>query len=107
MLLGGSEFHVDVDVVDRAGSSVTESWRDQQVFPLYKLCGEGRLYGHQITHDGLKELCDQWSDGLDALTEDAEIMGETLTKAAQAYRAVDSAGARSLSADPGLGAIDG
>lgn len=52
------------------------------------------------------DFCVRWSDGLDTLTEDAGAIGDTLSKVACAYRALDTATAQSLSGDPGVGAVD-
>jgi hypothetical protein len=105
MALDGPGFHVDVDSVDEAAMGITQSVQDQENFQLRGLCGDARLYGHAGLHDALTEFCVRWSDGLDTLTEDAAAIGDTLSRAAQVYRAVDETAAGSLRSDPGVGAV--
>lgn len=89
-----------------AGGGITRAVKDQENFELRGLCGDSDLYGHQGLHDALMDYCVRWSDGLDVLTGDAGAIGEALTKAADAYRGIDDATARTLGGDPGEGAVD-
>jgi hypothetical protein len=107
MALDGPGFHVEVGALDEAAAGITQSVQYQDTFELRGLCGEAGLYGHAGLHDALSEFCVRWSDGLDALTDDAEAIGHTLSRVAQVYRAVDGAAARSLGSDPGVGAVGG
>jgi len=102
----GPGFHVDVDKVEQAASGITKSVDDQSNFELRGLCGDSPLYGHGGVHDALMTFCVRWSDGLDTLTEDAGAIGDVLTKAAAAYRAVDQAGAQALTGDPATAAVE-
>jgi hypothetical protein len=106
-VLDGPGFHVDVDAVEEAARGVSESVRDQDNFELRGLCGDSDLYGHAGLHDALMDYCVKWSDGLDVLTDDAGAIGGALTKAVQAYRAIDEATALTLGGDPGTGAVEG
>jgi hypothetical protein len=103
----GPGFHVDVDKLAEAGNGISQSVKDQENFQLRGLCGDSDLYGHQGVHDALMDFCDKWSDGLDILTDDAGKIGDALTRAANAYRGIDDATARTLGGDPGMGAVDG
>lgn len=105
-MLDGPGFHVDVDAVDEAARGVSESVRDQDNFELRGLCGDPDLYGHAGLHEALLDYCVKWSDGLDVLTDDAGEIGDALSKAVQAYRGIDEAVARTLTSDPGTGAIE-
>ncbi|TNC28267.1 hypothetical protein FG385_06215 [Amycolatopsis alkalitolerans] len=105
--MDGRGFHVDVDKVAEAGRGISRSVKDQQSFQLRGLCGDAGLYGHQGVHDALMDFCVRWSDGLDMLTDDADKIGSALTRAANAYRGVDDATARTLGGDPGEGAVKG
>lgn len=96
---------MDVSALEVAARGVTQSMRDQDGFELRGLCGEPELYGHTGVHDTLMEFCVRWSDGLDLLT-DAEEIGNTLARVAEAYRGTDEDAARSLPADPGVAAVD-
>ncbi|MTD55294.1 hypothetical protein GKO32_15100 [Amycolatopsis sp. RM579] len=100
-------FRVDADKVAEAGNGISRSVKDQDNFELRGLCGESDLYGHQGLHDALMDFCVRWSDGLDVLTGDGGAIGSALTKAADAYRGIDDATARTLGGDPGQGAVDG
>jgi hypothetical protein len=106
-VVDGPGFHVDVDKVTEAGNGISRSVTDQQGFQLRGLCGDAELYGHQGVHDGLMDFCARWSDGLDILTDDADKIGATLTRAANAYRGIDAASARTLRTDPGQQAVEG
>ncbi|MEV0074410.1 hypothetical protein [Amycolatopsis sp. NPDC050768] len=55
-------------------------------------------------HDALMDFCVRWRDGFDTLTDDTGAISDTLSRATQAYRAVDDAATRSLTTDPGEGA---
>ncbi|WP_346056625.1 hypothetical protein [Amycolatopsis dongchuanensis] len=103
----GSGFSVDVDAVAEAATGITQSVSDQRSFHLRDLCGDSGLYGHQGVHDALMDFCVRWSDGLDVLTDDADRIGETLTKVVAAYRGTDEATARTLGADPAQEVVDG
>lgn len=105
--MDGPGFHVDADKLAEAGTGISRSVKDQQSFQLRGLCGDSDLYGHQPLHDALMDFCVRWSDGLDILTDDAGKIGDALTRAANAYRGIDAANARSLGGDPGTGAVDG
>lgn len=105
-VVDGPGFHIDVDKVAEAGSGISRSVTDQQGFQLRGLCGDVELYGHQGVHDGLMDFCTRWSDGLDILTDDADKIGATLTRAANAYRGIDDATARTLRTDPGQQAVN-
>lgn len=105
MSVDGPGFHVDVDVLDNAGKGITQSVHDQETFALRGLCGDAELYGHAGVHNALADYCARWSAGLDTLTEDAGVIGDCLTHAADAYRGIDEAAARQLPADPGTAAI--
>jgi hypothetical protein len=106
-VVDGPGFHVDVDTVAEAGTGITQSVTDQENFELRGLCGDSALYGHQGLHDALMDFCVRWSDGLDVLADDAGKIGAALTRAADAYRGIDDASARTLGGDPGQGAVDG
>ncbi|RJQ81432.1 hypothetical protein [Amycolatopsis panacis] len=106
-MLDGPGFHVDVDVVDGAARGVRDSVRDQNNFELRGLCGDSGLYGHAGLHDALMDYCVKWSAGLDVLTGDASEIGDTLSRAVQAYRSIDEAASRTLGGDPGTGAFEG
>lgn len=71
MELNGPGFHVDVDAVSQAATGISRSVEDQDNFELDDLCGDA----------------ERWSNGLDALAGDAEVIGESLTRVAQTYRA--------------------
>jgi hypothetical protein len=105
-VVDGPGFHVNVDKVAKAGSGISQAVKDQDNFELRGLCGDSDLYGHQGLHDALMDFCVRWSDGLDVLTDDAGAIGDALTKAADAYRGIDDATARTLGGDPGQGAVD-
>jgi hypothetical protein len=98
--MDGPGFHVDVGKVEEAASGITKSVDDQSNFELRGLCGDTSLYGHGGLHDALMNFCVRWSDGLDTLTDDAGAIGDVLTKAAAAYRAVDDAAVKTLTGDP-------
>ncbi|MEV5721471.1 hypothetical protein AB0L41_47095 [Amycolatopsis mediterranei] len=92
--------------MEEAANGIKRSVTDQSSFELRDLCGDTRLYGHDGLHNSLMNFCIRWSDGLDILTDDADAIGDVLTKAAAAYRATDSAAAGSLTTDPGQGPVD-
>jgi hypothetical protein len=100
--MDGTGFHVDIDVLDEAGSGITQSVADQDKSELADVCRDRSTYGHAGVHDAMKNFCERWNDGLDLLTGDAKAIGDMLSRVARAYRAVDAAAARSLSTDPGL-----
>ncbi|KAA9157945.1 hypothetical protein FPZ12_023975 [Amycolatopsis acidicola] len=104
--MDGPGFHVDLDKVDEAATGIKESVDDQDSFELRGLCGDRDVYGHSGAHDSLMDFCVRWSDGLDNLTDDAGAIAEALSRATQAYRAVDGVTVRSLTTDPGEGAVD-
>jgi hypothetical protein len=54
-----------------------------------------------------RNFCDRWSDGIDILTKDAEVIGDVLGKVALAYQAADQGAAGRLTADPGKPVVDG
>jgi hypothetical protein len=105
--LDGPGFHVEIDALDIAARGTTQSVHDQDTFELSGLCGDVTLYGHAGVHDALMDFCVRWSDGLDVLTEDADVIGDSLTRVANAYRSVDEAAARAMTADPGMADMDG
>jgi hypothetical protein len=105
--LDGPGFHVEIDALDSAARGITQSVRDQDAFELRGLCGDVTLYGHAGVHDVLMDFCVSWSDGLDVLTDDADAIGDSLTRVANTYRSVDEAAARAMTADPGMAGIDG
>jgi hypothetical protein len=105
-VVDGPGFHVDVDKMAEAGSGISQAVKDQDNFELRGLCGDSGLYGHQGLHDALMDFGVRWSDGLDVLTDDAGAIGDALTKAANAYRGIDDATARTMGGDPGQGAVD-
>lgn len=107
MALDGPGFHVDVDALDEAAQGITQSVQDQDNFALRGLCGDAGGYGHAGLHDALAQFCARWSEGLDTLTQDAGVIGETLSQVAQVYRNVDENAARSLRSDPGVEAVGG
>jgi hypothetical protein len=104
---GRTWFHVDVGKLDEAASGIRRSVHDQESFELRGLCGDTGQYGHSGLHDALMAFSVRWSDGLDSLTKDAGAIGDVLARASTAYRAIDEATARSLTSDPGKGAVDG
>ena len=104
--MDGPGFHVDVAAVDEASTGIKQSVQDQDAFELRSLCGDTDLYGHSGLHDALMDYCVRWSDGLDTLTDDAEAVGDALSRVAEAYRSVDEAALRTLSSDPAVGAVD-
>ncbi|MEV6903445.1 hypothetical protein [Amycolatopsis sp. NPDC051372] len=95
-----------MDKLDEAASGIRQSVDDQENFELRGLCGESSLYGHGGVHDALMDFCVCWSDGLDTLTDDAGAIADTLSRATQAYRAIDEAATRSLKTDPAVGAVN-
>lgn len=105
--MDGPGFHVEIDRVREAATGITRSVQDQDNATLGDLCGGSEMYGHAGLRDALADFCGRWSDGLDILTEDAGAIGDSLSRVAQAYQAVDEAAAGSFSGDPGEGAVDG
>lgn len=105
-VVDGPGFHVDVGKVEEAANGIKRSVTDQSSFELRDLCGDTSLYGHDGIHNALMNFCVRWSDGLDILTDDADAIGNVLTRAAAAYQVTDSAAAGSLTADPGQGPVD-
>jgi hypothetical protein len=105
--MDGPQFHVDIPKVEEAAKGIAASVDDQHHFKLKRLPGPAEMYGDDDLHDALRDYCDRWSDGLDILTDDARTIGDALTRVAQAYRATDEAAARSMTADPATGAVDG
>ncbi|MDT8910037.1 hypothetical protein [Amycolatopsis sp. PS_44_ISF1] len=105
MSVNGPGFDVDVDVLDNAGKGINQSVHDQETFALRGLCGDAELYGHAGVHSALADFCARWSTGLNTLTDDAGVIGDCLTHAADAYRGIDEAAAQHLPADPGTAAI--
>ncbi|WIX79213.1 hypothetical protein QRX50_49185 [Amycolatopsis carbonis] len=95
-----------MDKLDEAATGIRQSVDDQENFELRGLCGDSSLYGHSGVHDALMDFCARWSDGLDTLTDDIGAIADTLSRATRAYRAIDDAATRSLTADPGEGAVD-
>ncbi|MGW4489018.1 hypothetical protein ACWEOE_34935 [Amycolatopsis sp. NPDC004368] len=95
-----------MEKLDEAATGIRQSVDDQENFELRGLCGDSGLYGHSGVHDALMDFCVRWSDGLDTLTDDAGAIADTLSRATQAYRAIDDAATRSLTTDPGQGAVD-
>jgi len=106
-VVDGAGFHADVQVIEEAASGIAESVRDQDSFELRGLCGEPELYGHTPLRNALMDFCVRWSGGLDALTDDAGTIADSLARVARAYRAVDSVAAQTLGADPAKQAVDG
>lgn len=106
VVVDGPGFHVDVDKVAEAGSGISRAVKDQDNFQLRGLCGDSDLYGHDGVHGALMDFCVRWSEGLDVLTDDAGAIGEALTNAANAYRGIDDATARTMGVDPGQEAVD-
>jgi hypothetical protein len=106
-VLDGPGFHVDVAVIDEAATGVTQSVHDQSGFALRGLCGDPELYGHVPLHDALMDFCVRWSGGMDDLTSSAGALGDALTRVGAVYGAIDGAAAKSLTADPAVGATGG
>jgi hypothetical protein len=98
-------FHVEVDKLDEAATGIKQSVDDQENFGLRGLCGDSSLFGHSGVHDAMMDFCVRWSDGLDTLTDDAGAIADTLSRATAAYRSIDGAAARSVTTDPGEGAV--
>jgi hypothetical protein len=107
MNLDGPGFHVEVDALDVAAKGITQTVHDQDAFKLSRLYGDATLYNHAGLHDALSEFCQRWSDSLEALTDDADAIGEGLTRVANVYRSVDATAARAMTDDPGLAGLDG
>lgn len=105
-MVDGPGFHVDVEKVAEAGNGISRAVTDQDNFELRGLCGDSDLYGHDALHGALMDFCVRWSEGLDVLTDDAGAIGQALTNAANAYRCIDDATARTLGTDPGQGPVD-
>jgi hypothetical protein len=97
----GTGFHVELDKLDEAATGIKQSIDDQESFELRNLCGDSELYGHLGLHDALMDFCVRWSDGLDTLTEDADAIGDVLSRATRAYRTTDEAAAGTMKIDPG------
>ncbi|WP_329072549.1 hypothetical protein [Amycolatopsis sp. NBC_01480] len=103
--MDGPGFHVEVDVLESASTSMGEIVHDQSSFQLRGLCGEPPLYGHDGVHGALAEFCGRWSVGLDALADRAGDLGDLLGKAAKAYRGVEHSNTAALKDDPGRDAV--
>lgn len=103
--MDGPGFHVEVDVLESASTSMGEIVHDQSSFQLRGLCGEPPLYGHDGVHGALAEFCGRWSVGLDALADRAGDLGDLLGKAAKAYRAAEHSNIAALKDDPGRDAV--
>ncbi len=103
--MDGPGFHVDVDVLESASTSMGEILHDQDSFELRGLCGDSPLYGHDGVHGALAEFCGRWSIGLDALADRAGDLGDLLGTAAKAYRAVEHDNTAALKGDPGWDAV--
>lgn len=103
--MDGPGFHVELDKLDEAATGIKQSVEGQHDFALRGLCGSSDMYGHSGVHDALMDFCVRWSDGLDTLTDDAEAIGDVLSRATQAYRANDNAAAQNLKVDPGETAV--
>jgi hypothetical protein len=101
----GPGFHVEVDVLESASTSMGEIVHDENSFQLRGLCGEPPLYGHDGVHGALAEFCGRWSVGLDALADRAGDLGDLLGKAAKAYRAAEHSNIAALKDDPGRDAV--
>ena len=99
--MDGPGFHVDVEVLNSAASSMGAIVHDQSTFALRGLCGDPELYGHRGVHDALAQFCGRWSVGLDALSDRAAELGTSLGKAAEAYRETEHTTTATLTADPG------
>ncbi|WP_414945548.1 hypothetical protein [Amycolatopsis sp. cmx-11-32] len=106
MSLDGPGFHVDIEVLEGAAKGIAQSVHDQQSFALRDLCGDSALYGHSGLHSALADYCARWSQGLDTLTEDAEVIGDCLKHVAEAYRSTDAAATEKLRVDPGEAAVE-
>ncbi|MGW4941858.1 hypothetical protein ACWEOZ_09745 [Actinoplanes sp. NPDC004185] len=105
--MDGPGFHVDIDALERAADGIVRTVDDQRRSQLENAGGSADVYGDEGLHGALTNFCDRWSDGLDLLTEDARTVGDILSRAAKAYRAVDSTAAARLPTDPGVQAVDG
>lgn len=103
--MDGPGFHVEVDVLESASTSMGEIVHDENSFQLRGLCGEPPLYGHDGVHGALAEFCGRWSVGLDALADRAGDLGDLLGKAAKAYRAAEHSNIAALKDDPGRDAV--
>lgn len=107
MNLDGPGFYVEIDALENAARGIAQTVHDQDSFELGELCGDIALYGHAGVHDGLMEFCVFWSGGLDVLTDDADAIGDSLTRVANTYRSVDGTAARAMTIDPGKAVVDG
>jgi hypothetical protein len=105
--MDGPGFHVDVATLDEASAGIAETIDNQKRLELSKLPGPAEMYGDDDLHDALKDYCHRWDDGFDILTDDANKIGDSLKRVAQAYRSVDQAAAQRLTSDPATGAVDG
>ena len=103
--MDGPGFHVEIDALESASTSMAEIVHDQNSFALRGLCGEPPLYGHDGVHSALGEFCGRWSVGLDALSDRAGDLGDLLGKAAKAYRAVERDNTAALKEDPGWDSV--
>ncbi|MGH9061408.1 MAG: hypothetical protein ACRDZY_18130 [Acidimicrobiales bacterium] len=103
--MDGPGFHVEVEALEGASTSMAQVAADQDNFALRGLCGEPPLYGHDGVHDALAEFCGRWSVGRDALADRARSMGDLLGTAAKAYRQAEHNATGSLTTDPGLPAV--
>jgi hypothetical protein len=101
----GQGWRVDVEVVESAAQGISRSVRDQDNFELRGLCGDAELYGHDAVHGALMNFSVRWSDGMDALADDAQEISDALVRVAEAYRAVDEAAARGI-LDPAADVVD-
>ncbi|WP_246258234.1 hypothetical protein [Amycolatopsis anabasis] len=106
MSLDGPGFHVEIEVLETASKNMSDIARDQDSFELRELCGDPALYGHDGVHAALAEFCGGWSVGLDALSDRAQRMGDSLGAAAKAYREAERTRKDALTTDPGVEAVD-
>lgn len=98
--MGGPGFHVDIDALEAASRGIRDTIRDRDSIEVRDICGAAEVYGHAGLHGAFSDFCARWSEGIDQLVEDAGIVGESLSAAAQNYRAVDDAGSSAF--DPGM-----
>ncbi len=105
--MDGPVFHVDVSKLLEASKGIADSIGDENHSAIKGLPGPPAQYGDDDLHGALADYCDRWSDGLDILTKDANVIRDSLSRVAQAYQGADQEVAGRLTADPATGVVDG
>jgi hypothetical protein len=105
-VMDGPGFHVEIEVLEAAGTGIAGSVADQERSPLADLDRGAQTYGHEGLHGAMKTFCNRWNEGLDILLDDAGAIGDILARAAHQYRTVDQVAAASLTGDPAERVVD-